>query len=125
MALINCSDSYNQDVSGCVEYLTFNFEGLDNEDSYYLKLTYANGAQITIDVAFNFAYGYVMGTEFDIDNDNYWNIGTGPVKVELFKTGSCAAEVLTICENAYSSLTLNFIDLQQDADYAAIPCNCN
>lgn len=125
MALINCGNAYKQDISGCVDYLTFSLSTLDADESYYISFTYANGAVIQKDIHFNLAYAYVFGYEFDIDNDNLWNIGTGPVKVEIFKTGSCNAEVFTICENEYTSLTLNFMNINQDKDYAVVPCTCD
>lgn len=125
MALINCGESYTQDISGCVDYITFALSNITTEDSYIIKFTYPSGAMIQQDVVLNTSYGYQAINEFDVENNNLWNIGSGPVLVEVFKVNGCNAEVFTICENEYTSLTLNFTNLIQGEDYAVVPCDCN
>lgn len=118
MALINCNTSYTQDLSGCAESITFDFQTLTAGTDYIVKFTYPTGWVVKREVTSN-----VYDATITINNNAFWNIGTGPVLVEISE-GNEPPLVLSICGNDYSSITLNFINITTEATDATIPVNC-
>jgi len=118
MALLNCNESYTQDVSGCVETLIFDFTTLTADTDYIVTFTYANGWVLKREVTSN-----IYDATISIDNNGFWNVGTGPVLVEVSKPNQPPL-LLTVCDNEYSSITLNFINQTTDDTDAVIPFTC-
>lgn len=120
MSLINCGQSYTQDISGCAASLIFQFPTLTVDTEYVVKFTYSNGWVLKKTTTSN-AYDATI----TIDNDGYWNIGTGIVLIEICTNdNACTPQTLTVCANNFTSLTLNFINITTDATDAIIPCDC-
>lgn len=118
MALLNCNTSYIQDISGCVDSIVFDFQTLTADTDYIVKFTYPSGWVVKREVTSN-SYDATI----TIDNNAFWNMGTGPVLVEISE-GNEPHLVLSICGNDYSSITLNFINITTEETDATIPVNC-
>ena len=117
MSLINCGQSYTQDISGCAASLIFQFPTLTVDTEYVVKFTYSNGWVLKKDVTSGL-YDAVI----EMNNNGFWNIGTGIVKVEILN--GCDVTTFDICGTTYSSITLNFINITEDDTTAIIPCPC-
>ena len=118
MALINCGLSYNQDISGCAEDLEFTLPELDVEAPYVVKFTYPNGFKVNHSIVTD------ENASFTIQNQGWWNTGTGPVVVEVYKANFCNTDPFVVCDVTYTSMTLNFTNIQTDDTTATIPCTC-
>lgn len=121
MSLLNCLASYSQDVSGCIEELIISNSTLTPGTDYIVKMTYPNGWVVKKTIEANEYDGGLI-----IANSNYWHVGTGPVLIEVFATDiDCTPINFEVCDNTYSSLTVNFINITQDDNsYTTIPCDC-
>lgn len=120
MSLINCGQSYTQDISGCAASLIFQFPTLTVDTEYVVKFTYSNGWVLKKTTTSD-----AIDATITIDNDGYWNIGTGIVLIEICTNdNACTPQTLTVCANNFTSLTLNFINITTDATDAIIPCDC-
>jgi hypothetical protein len=117
MSILNCLTSYTQDVSGCAETLEFSSPTFTNDTDYVIKFTYSNGWVLKKDVTSGL-YDAVI----EMNNNGFWNIGTGIVKVEILN--GCDVTNFDICGTVYSSITLNFINITEDDTIAIIPCPC-
>ena len=117
MSLLNCNQSYTQDISGCADSLTFQSTSLIADKDYIVKFTYANGWVVKKEVTSS-----VYDATININNNGFWNVGTGVVLVEILD--GCTPVVFDICGNPFSSITLNFINITTDDTDATIPCNC-
>jgi hypothetical protein len=121
MALLNCLGSYSQDVSGCIDELVISNSSLTAGADYVVKMTYPSGWVVKRDLTANEYSGDLI-----IPNQNFWHVGTGPVLVEVYSTDdNCTPITFDVCDKTYSSLSVNFINITQDADYTTIPCDCD
>lgn len=117
MALINCGLSYSQDISGCAEDLEFTLPDLAADSDYKLTFTYPNGFKLIQSVTTD------ENSSFTIQNQGWWNTGTGVVLLEI-NSGTCNNVEFSVCDVTFSSMILNFINIETDDTTAIIPCTC-
>lgn len=106
MALLNCNQTYKQDIPGCIDAIALNFD-LDATTEYQVKIIFANGMAITTRLTTN--GGGVLNLTKDGLLEGFWNDGTGEVVLQIFDiTTQCLPIPITLCEVEYSQIVLNF-----------------
>ena len=98
--------------------LCSDFQTLTADTDYIVKFTYPSGWVVKREVTSN-SYDATI----TIDNNAFWNMGTGPVLVEISEATNriwCCQFVETIT----AALLLNFINITTEETYATIPVNC-
>lgn len=116
MAIINCGLSYNQDISGCVDEVVFTITELDPDTTCTVKWTYPNGWKVSHEVTTD------ENSSFTIENQGWWNTGTGTVKIEIYKSNYCEPTMFQVCGKDYTSMSINFTN-SNDTN-TLIPCTC-
>jgi hypothetical protein len=120
MALINCNDTFEVDIPGCIDTITLD---LPLEITLTtVKYSFANGFTLSIKITTNIT-GIITLTK-DTPLEGFWNEGTGPVTVQFFTSSKCDPEVITICGKTYSQIVLNFKPIQTDDTTYNINCTC-
>jgi hypothetical protein len=120
MALINCNDTFEVDIPGCIDTITLD---LPLEITLTtVKYSFANGFTLSTKITTNIT-GIITLTK-DTPLEGFWNEGTGPVTVQFFTGSKCDPEVITICGNTYSQIVLNFKPIQTNDTTFNINCTC-
>jgi hypothetical protein len=122
MALLNCNATYKQDVPGCIDFVALNFD-LESSTEYQVTFTFANGMKLTTRLTTN--GGGVINLTKDVLLDGFWNDGTGEIVIQIYAlTDLCTPVILSLCENDYSQIVLNFTKILIDSDYRTenVPC---
>lgn len=120
MSLINCAKSYNVDIPGCIQEILID---LDLEDTEYrCVFVLQNGFKLIKNIISN-GTGILTLVKDDI-LEGFWNDGTGPVTLQLYIGSSCNPTPITICNNTYEMITLNFLPIQTDDGTINITCTC-
>lgn len=121
MALINCGSAYYQDISGCIQTLSFEL-GLTPTTEYTFEFIFPNGFKVqkkfTTDGSGNVS----------IDKNEvlagFWNDAIGEIPLTIYQGTSQTPVEITICETTYTQLVLNFQSIVTDDTTTIVPTAC-
>jgi len=122
MALLNCNATYKQEVPGCIDFIALNLD-LEATTIYEVRFTFANGMVLKTRITTN--AGGTLSLSKDGLLSGFWNDGTGEIIIQIFElTDLCTPVILTLCENDYSQIVLNFTKVLIDAAIRTenVPC---
>jgi len=120
MALINCNDTFEVDIPGCIDTITLDLplESTATKVVYHFANSFILQKTITTGIT-----GIITLTKDD-PLEGFWNEGTGPVTVQFFTGSNCDPEVITMCGKTYSQIVLNFKSIQTNDTTFNINCTC-